>query len=576
MAPNEVAAEATLPRSAIARTTRRRDPRDPEWEKRRKVAGDRAATEPIKRTTAPVRRRPRPKKPQALTTNLRELPLGGDLAAKYDRLPRLPGLKPRNTDPSGEGYASGYGRTRKKIFYDVPAELGELSVTSNFSGSFALREKPSASDYEKLPGAPSFGAVELFSAALDDEKPDMSQTTPVKQRLFEPDLPPYSPQYVPKPSPVSDDESVARRAFPFSPPHTRKLHVKPRPKTWSGVRVRVFGDMAARELLTGAFRAEDRRAKSAPSAWKAVKKRVHGDMAARELLMGAYRTESDEIEDWRDPTEATFQATGAEAMSPGAMSPPSGVAPYGHTPAKPEDPGSPERQDEAAAKVQARIRGRNARSAVGRRYSVRPSFDNEGCPSPHKGEKSPLDDASFDTVSVADPRRPPRGPRFMLRVRAAKTRDEQRRVVGRDDLRSLRHASKCALATLGVEDSVRKRPGFGLCYKDPVTRRTISLLNDEDWLAARDGGLRLPQPQVFLLVDVGQPLRALRTCRVEFNRVELRGQAPSFDLLARTLLPHKVADARRPPEKSPPKNRTPLKERRRRLALNLEAGLALG
>ena len=98
----------------------------------------------------------------------------------------------------------------------------------------------------------------------------------------------------------------------------------------------------------------------------------------------------------------------------------------------------------------------------------------------------------------------------------------------------------CALATLGVEDSVRKRPGFGLCYKDPVTRRTISLLNDEDWLAARDGGLRLPQPQVFLLVDVGQPLRALRTCRVEFNRVELRGQAPSFDLLARTLLPHKL------------------------------------
>ena len=261
-------------------------------------------------------------------------------------------------------------------------------------------------------------------------------------------------------------------------------------------------------------------------------------------------------------------------MSPGAMSPPSGVAPYGHTPAKP-DPGSPERQDEAASKVQARIRGRNARSAVGRRYSVRPSFDDGGCPSPHKGGASPLDDVSVDTVSTTDPRRPPRGPRFMLRVRASKTRDEQRRVVGRDDLRTLRHASKCALATLGVEDSVRKRPGFGLCYKDPVTRRTISLLNDEDWLAARDGGLRLPQPQVFLLVDVGQPLRALRTCRVEFNRVELRGQAPSFDLLARTLLPHKLADARRPPEKSPPKNRTPLKERRRRLALNLEAGLAL-
>ena len=84
----------------------------------------------------------------------------------------------------------------------------------------------------------------------------------------------------------------------------------------------------------------------------------------------------------------------------------------------------------------------------------------------------------------------------------------------------------------------------------------------------------MPQPPVFLLVDVGQPLRALRTCRVEFNRVELRGQAPSFDLLSRSLLPHKLADAR-PPEKSPPKNRTPLKERRRRLALNLEAGLAL-
>ena len=57
MAPNEVEAEATLPRSAIARTTRRRDPRDPEWEKRRKGAGDHAAIEPIKRTTAPVRRR---------------------------------------------------------------------------------------------------------------------------------------------------------------------------------------------------------------------------------------------------------------------------------------------------------------------------------------------------------------------------------------------------------------------------------------------------------------------------------------------------------------------------------------
>ena len=138
-------------------------------------------------------------------------------------------------------------------------------------------------------------------------------------------------------------------------------------------------------------------------------------------------------------------------------------------------------------------------------------------------------------------------------MRASKTRDEQRRVVGRDDLRSLRHASKCALATLGVEDSVRKRPGFGLCYKDPVTRRTISLLNDEDWLTARDAGLRLPQPQVFLLVDVGQPLRALRTCRVEFNRVELRGKAPSFDLLARTLLPHKLADARRPPERRLPR-----------------------
>jgi hypothetical protein len=534
-------------------------------------------------TTALVRRRPRPPKPQPPTLNLRELvEADRDPAAKYDRLPRLPGLEPRNTDPSGEGYASGYGRRRKKIFYDVPeAPLGELSVVSSsldaFSGSLALREKPSASDYEKLPGAPSFGAVELFSAALDDEKPDMTQTTPVKQRLFEPDLPPYSPQYVPKPSPVSDDESVARRAFPFSPPHTRKLHIKPRPKTWSGVRVRVFGDMAARELLTGAFRAEDRRSKSAPSAWKAVKKRVHGDMAARELLMGAYRTDADEIDDWRDPNEATFQQTpGAELMSPGAMSPPSGVAPYGHTPAKADqDPGSPEKQDQAAAKVQARIRGRNAREAVGRRMPMRPSFDDGGCPSPHKGSASPLDDASVDTVSTTDPRRPPRGPRFMLRVRASKTRDEQRRVVGRDDLRTLRHAAKCALATLGVEDSVRKRPGFGLCYKDPVTRRTISLLNDEDWLAARDGGLRLPQPQVFLLVDVGQPLRALRTCRVEFNRVELRGKAPSFDLLARTLLPHKLADARRPPEKSPPKNRTPLKERRRRLALNLEAGLSL-
>ena len=333
MAPS-VEVEATLPRSAMARTTRRRKTA------RKYVERGVDAPEPIKRTTlvrrrprpskpqplattALVRRRPRPPKPRPPTLNLRELvEADRDPAAKYDRLPRLPGLEPRNTDPSGEGYASGYGRRRKKIFYDVPeAQLGELSVVSSsldaFSGSLALREKPSASDYEKLPGAPSFGAVELFSAALDDEKPDRNgPTTPVKQRLFEPDLPPYSPQYVPKPSPVSDDESVARRAFPFSPPHTRKLHVKPRPKTWSGVRVRVFGDMAARELLTGAFRAEDRRSKSAPSAWKAVKKRVHGDMAARELLMGAYRTDADEIEDWRDPAEATFQQTpGAEAMS---------------------------------------------------------------------------------------------------------------------------------------------------------------------------------------------------------------------------------------------------------------------
>ena len=56
-------------------------------------------------------------------------------------------------------------------------------------------------------------------------------------------------------------------------------------------------------------------ASAAAEAWKAVKKRVHGDMAARELLMGAYRQDADEIEDWRDPNEATFQATGAEAMS---------------------------------------------------------------------------------------------------------------------------------------------------------------------------------------------------------------------------------------------------------------------
>ena len=42
--------------------------------------------------------------------------------------------------------------TRKKIFYDVPEQLGELSVQSGFSGSLGLREKPSASDYEKLPG----------------------------------------------------------------------------------------------------------------------------------------------------------------------------------------------------------------------------------------------------------------------------------------------------------------------------------------------------------------------------------------------------------------------------------------
>ena len=79
--------------------------------------------------------------------------------------------------------------------------------------------------------------------------------------------------------------------------------------------------MAAKELLNGASRAEDRRSKSAPSAWKAVKKRVHGDMAARELLMGAYRTENEDIDDWRDPHESTFEQTpGAELMSPGAMS----------------------------------------------------------------------------------------------------------------------------------------------------------------------------------------------------------------------------------------------------------------
>ena len=275
-----------------------------------------------------------------------------------------------------------------------------------FSGSLALREKPSASDYEKLPGAPSFGAVELFSAALDEDKPDRNgPTTPVKQRLFEPDLPPYSPQYVPKPSPVSDDESVARRAFPFLATTHAKLHIKPRPKTWSGVRVRVFGDMAARELLTGAFRAEDRRSKSALSAWKAVKKRVHGDMAARELLMGAYRPIPRDRRTGGIPMRRLFSRRrarrrslsvresitvcaaprhrrdvvpistaarwrggrrGDSHRSPGAMSPPNGVAPYGHTPAKPQErSGLTCRQDQAAAKVQARIRGRNAREPPG-------------------------------------------------------------------------------------------------------------------------------------------------------------------------------------------------------------------
>ena len=321
MAPS-VEAETTLPRSAIARTTRRRktarkhaargvDAPEPKQRTTLVQRRPRPAKPQPPTTTALVRRRPRPPKPRPPTLNLREsvaAEFDRDPAAKYDRLPRLPGLKARNTDPSGEGYASGYGRTRKKIFYDVPEQLGELSVQSGFSGSLGLREKPSASDYEKLPGAPSFGAVELFSAALAEDKPDRNgPTTPVKQRLFEPDLPPYSPQYIPRPSPVSDDESVARRAFPFSPPQTRKLHIKPRPKTWSGVRVRVFGDMAARELLNGASRAEDRRSKSAPSAWKAVKKRVHGDMAARELFMGAYRTENEEIDDWRDPHESTFR-----------------------------------------------------------------------------------------------------------------------------------------------------------------------------------------------------------------------------------------------------------------------------
>ena len=168
----------------------------------------------------------------------------------------------------------------------MPEQLGELSVQSGFSGSLGLRrslQRQTTKNYqERLRSELS----NCFRLLLDEDKPDRNgPTTPVKQRLFEPDLPPYSPQYVPKPSPVSDDESVARRAYPFSPPHTRKLHIKPRPKTWSGVRVRVFGDMAARELLNGASRAEDRRSKSAPSAWKAVKKRVHGDMAARGLIM---------------------------------------------------------------------------------------------------------------------------------------------------------------------------------------------------------------------------------------------------------------------------------------------------
>ena len=55
---------------------------------------------------------------------------------------------------------------------------------------------------------------------------------------------------------------------------------------------------------------------------------------------------------------------------------------------------------------------------------------------------------------------------------------------------------------------------------------------------------------------VGQPLRSARTCRVRVQpRGVARGQAPSFDLLARTLLPHKLADARRPPRRAPKDHR---------------------
>lgn len=491
-----------------------------------------------------------PKGPRLATKlrNLLETDINRDPAARYlaveGRLTHLPSLKATKTDPAGEGYASGYGRRRKKVFYDVPEETQGLAITA---GSRLVRET-TKSDYEKLPGAPSFGTVEFY--AKPEERPRNGPTTPLKQQTFEPDLPAYSPRYVPKDSPVSDDESLARQAFPFAPPVTRKDHTKKRPSSWGGVRTRVFGDMAAREILMGAYRAEDARAETAPSKWAVAKKRVHGDMAARELLMGGYRQaddrehENDEITDWRDPDGNEFRSV-----------------------TRIVDDGSPKAQDRAASKVQARIRGRNARREANQ-------LDDSGSYFSQEESVNTILSEDRELFPLGSARHAPRGHRFLLRVRVASDREEKRRVVGRDDLRTLRHASKCALATLGLENELRKRPGFGVCYKDPITRRTISLLTDADWLVAREAGLRQRQPQVFLLVDVPSaraPLRPRRTARVEFNRVPA-GPKPSFQALSTRLLPHRAVDARLPPYLSP-KKRTPLKERRRRLALNLEKGL---
>ena len=61
------------------------------------------------------------------------------METKYRDRRRAHRLGTAQHGPDGRGLRERHGRTRKKIFYDVPEQLGELSVQSGFSGSLGLR-----------------------------------------------------------------------------------------------------------------------------------------------------------------------------------------------------------------------------------------------------------------------------------------------------------------------------------------------------------------------------------------------------------------------------------------------------